>query len=106
MTEDKPKPTMKWRVVMFNWPIHAPAPRLELENNPDYSSYVVEKYILGAIQGAKDKMETMDQFKGWADDKDDEDGYYHGGPPYSTTDDPDRAMFESEHTEIDVEEIN
>lgn len=50
-------------------------------------------------------MMQMGQFQGWADDRDDEFGYYHSGPPYATADDPDGAMNEDEHTIIDVEEI-
>eukprot|EP00985_Skeletonema_marinoi_P001708 scaffold686_cov245-Skeletonema_marinoi.AAC.19 len=99
------KPAMKWRVVMSNYPHE------RLEGRPGYWEYF-ERNILGeyateeeAIEAAKEKMAHMGQFQGWADDVDDEDGYYHGGPPYSTADDPDGAMCEDEHTIIDVEEI-
>lgn len=58
-----------------------------------------------AIEAAKEKMVNMGQFQGWADDVDDEGGYYHQGPPYSTVDDLDGALCEDEHTVIHVVEI-
>lgn len=99
------KQSMKWRVVMTTFPHE------RLEDTPDYWWYQEEK-VLGeyateeeAVEAAKRKMLQMGQFQGWADDVDNEDGYFHGGPPYSTTDDPDGAVCEDEHTMIEVEEI-
>lgn len=96
---------IKWRVVMTNYPHE------RLEGTPDYWDYHEIK-VLGeyatkeeAVEAAKKKMLQMGQFQGWADDVDDEDGYFHGGPPYSTADDPDGALCEDEHTTLSLQKI-